>query len=288
MAEKNTKNSHEMDFGSENIFSDFRDSEKISKEVKRTEEKLSRDMFFYLKYLNSAFFIGNIVLFCLIFIIIGYLFIQNSDAKKEYGIFAPICHIFLWSKDIAPNTCYGVKALNSELKSKLNALEKRQAQAIIPIMSERYAIENFSFSKKMTFIIEKSRSRLKPKELIAHFDELKLKYAPIDKSEVSCRDIQISGNNFMKITCEAYSSDWDSRIIKMEKWNINYMEWGGTSISRASSFIDFLERHPDSRFMVIDRPKFFTIQEVQEEGPYTQKTSFTITLEYSDLFSDID
>jgi len=74
--------------------------------------------------------------------------------------------------------------------------------------------------------------------------------------------------------CEAYSSDWDSDIT-----GVDNSKFSGTSISVASSFIDFLE---NSEFTVVSKQKIFDFETVSGNGIYTKKTSFDLELRYTD------
>ena len=46
------------------------------------------------------------------------------------------------------------------------------------------------------------------------FDELKNTFSPTDKGEISCYDLYIRDNS-LSISCDAFSSDWNSDIISL-------------------------------------------------------------------------
>ena len=77
--------------------------------------------------------------------------------------------------------------------------------------------------------------------------------------------------------CEAYSSDWDSDITTIQDDKNS-----GTSISIASSFIDFIENTEDTNFKVINRQKTFDYNSVSGNGIYTKRTDFDLYLKYTD------
>jgi len=67
----------------------------------------------------------------------------------------------------------------------------------------------------------------------------------------------------MKLSCDIFSSDWDTEIVSLEEDSIFSTDRSGTSISRASSFIDFIESYPNSSFQVINKPSVLTSVGVQ-------------------------
>ena len=85
----------------------------------------------------------------------------------------------------------------------------------------------------------------------------------------------------MEVTCDAFSSHWDSKIVNLDNGNIGFVDGGGTSISRASSFIYFLDNYGDSPFKVIEKPEKLSSKAVQGWGPYTQVTTFQLQLQYT-------
>lgn len=278
MAQDNNK-SADIDFNSENIFNDFTESEEIKQEVKKFEENEARNIFFYLKKTNTVLFWLNIVVFVGIAIMCLYIYVQSQTEKKSYDFLSPICTIFLWNANVAQGSCYWVTPVLSEYKSKLETTKKDQSWDILNLMESVYSIENFNLSKKVSFLLDKSNSRLKPLEIIKAFDDLKTTFAPVDKSEISCSNIEIQSPNILSISCDAYSSDWDSKIVDLDNGNLTFTNGWGTSVSRASSFINFINNYEDSPFKVIEKPESLTSIQVQS-GPYTQKTTIDLRLQY--------
>lgn len=279
MAQDQVK-SGEIDFSSENIFDDFAGSEDIKDDVQRFEEKQAKDLYFYLKKFNSVFFIINILTFVGIVLSVAYIYIQNGQVKKPYSMLAPICSVFLWEVNINSTSCYGVTGVLLEYTDKLKLETENQARKVLPILGEAYSIENFNLSKKVRFLLDKSTSRVKPLEILAAFDALKQSFAPLDKVEITCYDIIINRGDIMEVTCDAFSSHWDSKIVNLDNGNIGFVDGGGTSISRASSFIYFLDNYGDSPFKVIEKPEKLSSKAVQGWGPYTQVTTFQLQLQY--------
>jgi len=266
------------DINSENIFDEFTNSQDIKKELEKNEKSSDRDVYYYLSKISGFFLWINIVLFLTIITCFVYVYVQNQDDKREYSFLSPICWLFLWNESIYPGTCYGVSSVLSEYKNKLETLTSEQSNKIFPLLESRYSIENFNLSKKVSFLLEKWETRLKPLEILNEFDKMKNIFSPTDKSEISCYSINII-NNVVTMTCDSYSSDWNTDILSVENNSLKAVSGGGTSISKASSFIDFFERYSASNFEVLQKPESFT-SEVFQSGPYTQKTSFEFSLLY--------
>ena len=272
----------DAEFSTQNIFDELSESKAIGEEVRELEEQQKKDIYFYLKKGNHALFSLNILIFLWLLISAAYIFIQSNTAKKEYSILEPICTFILGSNDITPWTCYPVAPILAEYKEKQQQEVQKQSERILLLLWDIYSIQNFNFSRRATFLLEKTESRLRPTSILWEFDELKSKFAPNDKSEVSCYNIIIENSSTMKLSCDIFSSDWDTEIVSLEEDSIFSTDRSGTSISRASSFIDFIESYPNSSFQVINKPSVLTSVGVQN-WPYTQRTTIELELGYSSV-----
>jgi hypothetical protein len=274
--EKGTQENISID--SENIFDEFTDSEGIKNEIARTEKLQHKDIYYYMKKVGTLFFTINITVFIVLLVGSFYIYIQERETKTEYGFLSSVCNLFLGTNNITPGTCYGVAPILREYEALLSKKVVDQSIELFPILGGIYSIENFNLSKKVSFLLEKDAFRLKPLEILVAFDELKNIFSPTDKEEISCYSIYIVDNT-LNITCDAFSSDWNTDIITLNKGNIEILPGWGTSISRASSFIYFIENYRESSFSIILKPEAFTSVGVQL-GPYTKKTTFSLELQY--------
>ncbi len=273
---ENTKN--EIDFTSDNIFDEFStESQQASAEIQ--QEKQKKDVYFYFQLLSKFFVVANICLLLIVITLWAYTYIQSRDTQEGYSFLTPICGVFLGDVASEYSSCYGINTVLQEKQESLESLKATQTQTILGTLWDIYDIKNFNLSKKMLFLLEKSENRLGPLEILSAFDTLKNKFAPVDKSEITCYDIEIYTWNVLSITCDAYSSDWDSSIIDLKDGLIETVPGWGTSISRASSFVNFLTSYPGSDFSIVEKPEDFTAVEVQE-WPYTHKTTIQIRLRY--------
>ena len=275
MWDKKTNTNPQID--STNIFEDFTWDAALDKEVKAVEEKQEKNMFYYLRISGNFLKIINLffVLFLCMFLI--YSFFQNRDSSENYGFFAPVCHLLLWDVANDVSGCFGINYYSWQIAWNLEETKKDQFDQITPLFQHVYELDSFTNSKEVTFLLEKTDSRLRPLQVLADFDKLKNKFEPIDKSKVVCEDIVIRDDMTLSARCEAYSSDWDSDITTTDKDDKN--AW--TSISIASSFIDFIENTDGSHFRVIDKQRIFDFTNVSGNGIYTKKTNFDLNLRYT-------
>lgn len=273
-----TSQNQNTDINSENIFDEFTDSQEIKAELDENDKKNEKDIYYYLGKISSTLLWLNIILFLLIILGFAYVYIQNSETKREYTFLSPICSIFLWNGNIYPGTCYGISPALNEYNQLLEQISLQQSERILPLLGDTYSLENFNLSKKVSFILDKSNSRLKPLEILNEFDKMKNIFSPTDKSEISCYDINIL-DHVISMTCDSFSSDWNTDIVSVESTTLKTLAWGGTSISKASSFIDFLERYPNSPFEIVNKPEKYNSESFQS-WPYTQKTTFRFDLLY--------
>jgi len=267
------------DLNSQNIFDEFSESQAIGDEVQKIEKLEEKDAFFYIKKGNSALFLINLLLFISIIIALLYSYIQTSDQKKEYSFLAPVCSFFLWNIPTW-GSCYGARPILTEYENQTLELKEALVDEILPLLWDMYSIENFNLSKKVLFLLEKSNTRLRPLEIVSAFDELKWKFSPTDKKVISCYELSIHEGDMLEVTCDVFSSDWDNQITVLKDDSIVKSSWGGTSVSHASSFVYFLEHYSDSRFQIIEKPKFYSREETQE-APYTQRTTIQLKMKYN-------
>jgi len=265
---------------SENIFDEFTDSQEIKKELEKTDKDNEKDIYYYFKKIGWLLLAVNIISFLFIIACFGYVFIQNNDVKKEYSFLTPICSLFLWSDSIYLWTCYWVTPALEENSNKLNNLLMLQSQKILPLLWDKYSLENYNLSKKVSFLLEKWETRLKPLEILSQFDAMKDLFSSVDKSEITCYNITIE-NNIISMTCDSFSSDWNEDILNVDDTFLKTMPGWWTSISKASSFINFFEQYWDSPFTIINKPEYYTSETTT--WPYTRKTTFQFSLRYTEI-----
>lgn len=267
------------DITTENIFDEFVESQDTLKEVQHGKEK--KHIYDYIKAGNYIFMSLNIILFFIIIVLYFYSYSQEKTDKTEIGFLKPVCSFMLGNVYKSGDPCYSVTSVLNEYTSKLSASEEKIAKKMISIMSELYGIINFNYSNKVIFLVDKSNSRLKPLTILQDFDKIKKEFtSSFERSNVDCSNIIISEDNIMSLDCDIFSSDWDTSIIDINDGVRSILPGWGTSISRASSFINFIENHNTKRFSVIVKPEQLVSTATLDEGPYTQVTSISLELQY--------
>lgn len=275
------ENTDLLDETSHNIFDDFVVDEATKKEVESREKDSEKDFFYYISKGNIVFYIGNILLLLIVSLSVIYIQIQAREWESIPAFLEPICPVFVGNIDPLPgSSCTSVTASIASYQTKLKDLKTEFTKTITPLLLESYGIDNFLASKKVSFLLMKNEARLQALEMLEHFDTLHANYVPVDKLEIQCSNIVLENINRFSVDCDVYSSDWDESIAVLEDGILRRSEQWGSSISKASAFIDYLERSPESRFKVIEKPSVFSYEEVQF-WPYTKKTSFRLVLDYS-------
>lgn len=268
------------DINSTNIFDEFgSDNLSLMEEVEKLKEEAQKDIYYYL---NIAWKILGYIfwLFLLLFLVLlSYLYIQKSDSFYDKAFLDPVCNFMLWE---TPNPsdyigCSSISSTNKFYIEKLGDLKKEQAIKVFPLISLVYEQENFLKSKEITFLLNKSENKFKVLDVLSRFDKLKNDYVWIyNKDRIVCSDILLdSEDNIFSVKCEAFSSDFDNKILWLS-WARDDLLWG-TSISIANSFLNYIER-TSKDFTLIDKQRVFKSSNITWEKGYTNKTPFDITL----------
>ena len=145
------------------------------------------------------------------------------------------------------------------------------------MLGDVYFVSNFVLSKEIMFLLDKSENRLQPLDILSEFDALKNAFEPVNKAKIQCSNIDIQKNGTIDMMCEAYSSRWDRNIIGVSWSTKQSTKTKGTSISIASSFINYIEKNAQG-FVLVEKPKSFGYEEVVDGSGFTRKTPFNITL----------
>ncbi len=261
------------------IFEWFASDESLLQDVSEFEQDQSKDIYDYANITGNSFKVLNLILFVIILLFGSYIYIQNNDSYTDSKLLDPFCSVLLWDVPVPGTYCSSVSSALLSLQDTLDTQKVSQFKKISDLIAPLYLSTDFINSREVVFLYDKTKNRLRPLEIISEFDRLKNEFETTDKSALSCYDIEIS-QNIMSAKCDTYSSDWDKNIILPDgetKWNI-----GGTSISIASSFLDYIEKN-SSTIRVIDKPKYFSSESVSwENGWYTKKTTFFLKFEYID------
>lgn len=274
MAEVNSKENT-------NILDEFSVWEKEKAEVEKQQKKEEKNIYTRLKWANIFLWVFNgflVLCFVLFFI---YNSIQYTSSEKEYTFLRPVCKIFnpLYTSG---QECYGISFLLSQAEADLDTIQKNQYQSLEKILPDIIEQNDFYVSKRMSFLSEKTYTRLTPTEILDAFDTMKNKFSSIDKKEVQCYNLSFSSSDTLDVTCDIYASDWDKKVVEFQDGVKTYNTSWGSSVTKAAYFVDYFENDTNSSFWVLNRDDSFAEKDITE-GPYTKMTTVHLTLQYKAL-----
>lgn len=259
------------------IFSWFTNSW-LKQEVDEIIESQKKDIFYYLQIITSIFKMVFWVLILIFIALYTYVFVQEKPELSN-SVLDPFCYLLIWDIKNTNPTCSSITTLNNEYIKKIDSIKNEQYNSIISVVENYYKIENFSKSKEVMFLKEKTDSKLPVLQIISDFEELKNQFEPFLRNKIRCYDIDIKDDYTFKAKCDAYSYYYDKEIRWFDWTDNEYIEW--KSISYANSFLNFIEKQ-STNFTHINRQKVFTSDSIiWEEQLYTSKTSFYLELKYN-------
>lgn len=271
----------EAETSSVNIFDEFATDSSLIDEVEKLKEEEKKDTYYYLSLSWKIF--QNIFwfLFVVVVVLYGYIYIQKSDSFVDKSLLDPICFIFndtTISKPEGTTYCSSISFLKKTYESNLENIKLDQSKKILENIIKIYEDSNFTKTKEVTFLLNKTDDRLSVLDIIEKFDLLKNDFWWIDKRKVQCEKIKIDiETKIMEMQCYSYSQ-WYEKWIIWFSWIKNTDEIWGTSITIANSFLNYIEKNSKD-FSLLERQKVFEIQNVSwETNGYTNKTSFDVKL----------
>lgn len=270
----------DVNIDSTNIFDEFSADEKIKKEVELKEKQKEKNIWYYISTLSNFFVVINMIILLIFIIIFWYIYIQKDETITDASYLTPICPIFVsdqWNYE----NCSSVSSLINDYKTKNNNISKTYYEKNKELIEKIY--QNFKFvdSKEVHFLISRTKNRLKVLEILSEFDKIKYQYSPLSKTIISCEGINISSDFTLNIKCSAYSWNWDDEIL-WYSWKNTWQDIvNGTSISVASSFINFIEKMENSNFFILEKPKQFNSIDIVNDYWYAKKTDFNLKLKYN-------
>ncbi len=272
----------------DNILEVFSRDMMNEKKKELTESIGWKDPIPYLNKLISFFKFGFFVCVFFSIIMFSYASFQESEDMWNISVLEPICFLFLGSEISSKyDGCSSVTVVQSEYRNNLENIEEKQTRKILSILEKVYSIENFLFSEDIAFILEKSNSKLPVIAMLTEFNDLKDSFEPNKKVyAIECNNLNINQDMELQVSCSAYSSDWSDSNIVWFTGQKTSKKISGTSISVASSFLNYIARKSQS-FQIVESTKVFTYSDQLEEWKerYTRKTDFDIRLKYMNNLS---
>lgn len=259
-----------------NIFDELSsdDYKSKKKEVLSKEEKILR----WISIVSSSCQTIWVLLFIAAACLFWYIKLQSQEEFKANTFLFPFCPILIWDIVLDDWKCTTVSSLNKEYSDKKTKLLKEQTEKIIAMLEPLYVENSFTKSKSVVFLSDKSKSKIEVLSMIEKFDDLKTNFW-FEKSKIQCEEINIDSDNIFSASCTAYSVWYEDGIRWFDWTNDTRVSW--TSISIATSFLNYIEKNSDD-FSVINKQKAFNSEDTSIEWTwYTQKTDFDIFLKYN-------
>lgn len=274
---KTDKNDEKLD--TSNIFEEFSENDWLKDEVEKIIQSQNKNAYYYLKkiwiYLSTLFWL----LLVTVLLVYVYVFIQEKDDLTNSGLLDPFCFIILWDVEKSKWLCSSISSENKTYTDDVAEIKQKQLKSIYSIIESLYKIENFSKTKEIIFLTEKTDLKLPVLKILEDFDNLINEFEPIEKWKLKCFDIEINNNYVFKARCDAYSTVFDSQIKWFDWTDKNKVWW--KSVSYANSFINYIEKKSDN-FTHMSKQKIFNSASLLgETTAFTNKTTFYLELKYN-------
>lgn len=278
MEEKNKELNKNID--TSNIFDDFVDDSSLIDEVNKIKNERNRDLFYYI---SKAWYVFQILFwtgFVVLIILFSYIYIQNNKTISNSNILDPFCSIFLGDIEKEDPFCSSISYLKWNYSNKLENIKTTQSNDILNILQKLYEVENFTKSKNVLFLADKSENKLKILNILEEFDNIKNEFNKVDKQKIQCNSLSIDWkNSILSMNCIAYSAWFEKWLRWVDGSNTDWLK--GTSISEANSFINFIDKRSNI-FTLIDRQKVFKSENtLWEKTDFTNMTKFSLKLKYN-------
>ncbi|MDP2396330.1 MAG: hypothetical protein Q8S84_07930 [bacterium] len=76
--------------------------------------------------------------------------------------------------------------MNTKYKTRLENAQQMQIKGILGILEKLYEVENFTKTKEIIFLSDKSNNKLKVLEILEKFDNIKNQFNAVDKQKIQC------------------------------------------------------------------------------------------------------
>ena len=251
-----------------------------------------KDIEFYLKQAVWIFSILNIFVFFVLVVLFWYVSIQKNPQMKDKAFLDPICSVLLGWVEKTTSSCSSVTAVLSDYQTKKQELSQNISNRIVANIAPFYAVDNFLFSKEVSFLLNLKNSKLPVIDILNQFDIMKTDFTWLDKKIIDCIGFEITSDNILTTNCTAYSSFWTgtndpTKTIIWETWDRQTSVVEGTSMSIAASFLNFIEKNPDYKFRLLEKQREFTSENILWEWDFVKQTKFTLKLQYSDYENNL-
>ena len=269
---------NEKQIDATNIFDEFAADEDLKQEVEKIKISRQKNSYYYLNLVNKFFGTINFLAFLAFIVLWIYIYIQKDSTMKNISYLNPVCQVFVHDLGEEYN-CSSISALTKTYEQKVKNIKWEVFTTNLQLIPSIYSVYNSIFSKDITFLIDRTENKLRPLKILDVFDRLKNEFEPVSKSRIRCTNVNISSDYTLDIDCSVYTSFWDKILWYSWKYSSkDFVHW--TAVSKASSFINFLEKQ-DSDFYIVEKPKKFSVSNIVDEVYwFTKQASFHLKLKY--------
>ena len=248
-------------------------------DIEEIKEKVDKDLYYYLKLVWNILWTINIFIFLVLSFSSAYFYIQNSNSFLRDPILDSFCE-YLLPEEVIENWkhCSWVNSLLQDTIDKVSKISDKQFNDIIWILPEIYSLENFIFKKEVQFLLDKSENKLEVDKILNDFDDLLKWFYSVDKWQIKCEWLEISADYTITTKCTVFSADWNWEIMGFDGTTASPSTWGST-ISLASSFLNYIEKQSDN-FVLLSKIKKFKKEQYTWNWFYTYSTTFDLKLKY--------
>lgn len=268
----------------DNIFwDDFWGDLDFGDDIQHIESKVDKDLYYYLKLVWNILWSINVLIFIILALFSGYFYIQNSDKFYREATLNSFCQYLLPEEVVEEwQFCSWVSSLLKVRNEEVENLTKSQFERVYNWLPKIYSLENFIFTKEVQFLLDQSQNKMQILSILSDFDDLLKWFYSIDKQQIKCEWIEVDNDLVLTTQCSVFSADWNDEIMWYDGSYINKTGW--STISLASSFLNYIQKESDN-FSLISKQKKFLKEKFAWNGYYTYSTTFTIKLKYLNSWS---
>jgi len=251
-----------------------------------TEVVPTKDKLYYMRKIAKYTSFAMILVVIIAIIFWSYVYIQKNENIINNSMLDPVCPIILWDIKKLPwnDSCSSVYSLYNEYNTTTQKLEQNLASWISKIFIPLYKIVSFKNTKEIVFL-QTTYPLLKNNiiDIQKDFELLKKNFWIETTNQVICNNISIDNKNNVDITCNFYSYDISNNI----KWSdMNTLIKWDSAVLRAS-FINFIQKNPNTNFLIIEKPKEYSVETTLDNPPYTKVTTLKLKLKYSKIENNL-
>jgi hypothetical protein len=105
-----------------------------------------------------------------------------------------------------------ISAIEEKYNTFLLELKNKQATEVLSLLIEIFKIENFTKSKEVVFLHNRSKNKLKALQILNAFDSLRYNYDSSNMQRIQCNNFTITEDLILETSCVAFSNNFENDI----------------------------------------------------------------------------